>query len=307
MGIEKQLVAEKVRELQVKEYLNEALKRVGFSNAEIKRTPLGTRIILHVIRPGRIIGRGGSKIKQLTNVLQKRFKMENPHIEVKEVEIPELDAVIMAKRIASSLERGFHFKRVGHRALTRILEMGATGAEISITGKVPGKRARCWKFVGGYIKHCGEAADVYVREGLAVAYLKPGVVGVKVRIMPPDAVLPDAIISKKQKVTQVVVTEDVDDNAVLDTEAVKKKGKKTAEKHEVGEQETLDEDIIPDESEEKRYREKIEKLEKEQKLVRDSEQKDKGDDKSATKARKRKRIRDIKERLAEEKANRKGE
>ncbi|MDP7080685.1 MAG: 30S ribosomal protein S3 [Candidatus Undinarchaeales archaeon] len=203
MGIEKQLVAEKVKELQVKEFLNDSLTRVGYSGAEIKRTPLGTRIILNVLRPGRIIGRGGHKIKELTRTLQRKFNLENPHIEVREVEVPELDPVIQAKRIASSLERGFHFKRVGHRALSKIIEAGALGAEVTISGKIPGKRGRVWKFTGGYIKHCGEASDVSMERGLAVAYMKPGVIGIQVKIMAPGVQLPDAILRTGKKPTPI--------------------------------------------------------------------------------------------------------
>lgn len=321
LGIEKQLVAEKVRELQVKEFLNESLKRVGYSNAEIKRTPLGTRIILHVIRPGRIIGRGGTKIKSLTNKLAREFNLENPHIEVKEVEVPELDSVIMAKRIASSLERGYHFKRVAHRALSRILELGATGAEICVTGKIPGKRSRCWKFIGGYIKHCGEAADTAIKQGMAVAYLKPGVVGIKVRIMPPGVKLPDAIVERKQKVKPIVVTETADAVLADDGEKTKstkkpkrtKKPKKTDKSSKIrdvkerlkeeGQDELEDEDddlVIEEKPKEKKApRRKIQDASK--RIAEEKKEAAPEEPKEEKKAAPRRKIQDASKRIAEEK------
>jgi small subunit ribosomal protein S3 len=186
MGVEKSFIKAKVKELQVKEFLAKTLRNVGYSEAEIKRTPLCTRVTLHVLKPGKIVGKGGSKIKTLTNTLKKKFKLENPSIDVKEIEVPEIDPIIMAKKIAASLERGSHFKRAGHRVLSDILKKGALGVEISLSGKIPGKRARCWKFREGYIQACGEISDKYIKVGYATAFLKPGVVGIQVRILPPS-------------------------------------------------------------------------------------------------------------------------
>jgi small subunit ribosomal protein S3 len=65
--------------------------------------------------------------------------------------------------------------------------------EVTISGKIRGSRSAVAKFTEGYIKKCGEPAPKFVEEGFATAPLKPGVLGIVVRIMPPEAVLPDKV------------------------------------------------------------------------------------------------------------------
>ena len=117
----------------------------------------------------------------------------NPQVEVKEVDVPELNARIMASKIANMLQRGMHFRRVAYSTIRRIMGAGAQGVEVTISGKIRGSRSAVAKFTEGYIKKCGEPATKFVEEGFATAPLKPGVLGIVVRIMPPEAVLPDKV------------------------------------------------------------------------------------------------------------------
>ena len=119
--------------------------------------------------------------------------LENPQVEVKEVDIPELNPKIMAHKIAAMLQRGMHFRRVAYTALRRIMGAGAQGVEVTISGKIRGSRSATAKFNDGYIKKCGEPALRFVKEGFATVQLKPGVLGIFVRIMPPGMVLPDKV------------------------------------------------------------------------------------------------------------------
>jgi small subunit ribosomal protein S3 len=125
--------------------------------------------------------------------LKDNYELENPQVEVKEVDIPELNPKIMAHKIAAMLQRGMHFRRVAYSTLRRIMGSGAQGVEISISGKIRGSRSATAKFSDGYIKKCGEPATRYVNDGFATVQLKPGVLGICVRIMPPGVVLPDKV------------------------------------------------------------------------------------------------------------------
>ena len=189
---ERKFVKENVNRLLMKEYLMKETAIAGFGGLEIQRTPLGTRIILEVERPGMVIGRKGAKIKELTDKLQQDFGVENPTIEVKESSNSYLNAQIMAQKLAMALERGWHFRRAGHSTLRRIMEAGANGAQIIISGKLTGDRARTEKFMDGTIKYNGKPVEL-VRVGYATAKTKPGIIGVTVKIMPPDVKLPDEI------------------------------------------------------------------------------------------------------------------
>ncbi|ADD09321.1 30S ribosomal protein S3 [Candidatus Aciduliprofundum boonei] len=214
---ERKFVKENVNRLLMKEYLMKETAMAGFGGLEIQRTPLGTRIILEVERPGMVIGRKGAKIKELTDKLQQDFGVENPTIEVKESPNPYLNAQIMAQKLAMALERGWHFRRAGHSTLRRIMEAGAKGAQIIISGKLTGDRARTEKFMDGTIKYNGKPVEL-VRMGYATAKTKPGIIGVTVKIMPPDAKLPDEVnilppVEAEEEKVNEDIKEEVNENA----------------------------------------------------------------------------------------------
>jgi len=177
----------------LKEHLMKTVDRAGFGGVDVQRTPMGTRVSLVVERPGIVIGRRGAAIKTLTKDIEDKFHYDNPQIEVQEVENPNLNAQIMAEKLAFALERGWHFRRAGHSTVRRIMESGARGCLIIISGKLTGERHRTEKLKEGYIKYCGESGELFVGTGFAVAKLKPGVIGVQVEIMQPGARLPAEI------------------------------------------------------------------------------------------------------------------
>ena len=196
--IERKFVEERIKEFQIQEYISENLKNVGHSHTKLQRTPMGEKIVIYAARPGLIVGRSGENIKKLTKSVKKKFELENPQIEISEVQNVYLDPRIVAERIASSLERfGIgRFKGVGHKMMTECIRAGARGIEILISGKVPSARAKAWRFYQGYIKKCGDVASEHVRPAYAAAQLKTGTVGIQVSIMPPDIRMPGQINAK---------------------------------------------------------------------------------------------------------------
>ncbi len=183
MAIEKHFVKEGIKEAEIEEFLKEKFNKAGYSHIEIQRTPLGTRIIVYADRPGLVIGKFGSRVKEITEEIQKKFELENPMLDVKEIENPILDAQVVAGKITKSLERGGFYKKVANFYVSEVMKAGAQGIEIRIAGKMGGERSRFQKFREGYIKHAGYYADNVVDKGKAVAITKPGVVGVQVKIL----------------------------------------------------------------------------------------------------------------------------
>lgn len=189
--IEKDFVTEGLKRTRIDEYLENELERAGYGGMEIQVTPLGTMVVVYAERPGMVIGRGGKTVRSITQNLKTGYGLENPQVEVKEVDVPELNPKIMAHKIAAMLQRGMHFRRVAYTALRRIMGAGAQGVEVTISGKIRGSRSACAKFTDGYIKKCGEPSTRFVKHGFATVQLKPGVLGINVRIMPPEITLPD--------------------------------------------------------------------------------------------------------------------
>ena len=152
--IERQFVAQKTKEYYIKKYIEEKLKGVGISQIKLKKIPLGEKIIIHTSRPSLIVGSKGSNIRDLTRILKKDFGLENPQIEINEVKDIFMDPVIVGERIASSLERfgSARFKGITHKVIENVMHSGARGIEIVISGKIPGARAKSWRFYQGYLK-----------------------------------------------------------------------------------------------------------------------------------------------------------
>ncbi|ATW90083.1 small subunit ribosomal protein S3 [Halohasta litchfieldiae] len=191
MADEHQFIENGLQRAQIDEFFGDELGRAGYGGMDIAKTPMGTQIVLKAEKPGMVIGKGGKNIRKITTELTERFGMEDPQIDVQEVDEPDLNARIVADRLANALERGWYFRKAGHTTIDRIMDAGALGAEIVLSGKVTGARSRVEKFNRGYIKHNGEPAQTVVDEGQGVAVMKLGTIGVTVKIIPPGAVLPD--------------------------------------------------------------------------------------------------------------------
>ncbi|WP_049985043.1 30S ribosomal protein S3 [Halobellus rufus] len=191
MADEHQFIEDGLQRSQIDEFFADELGRAGYGGMDVAKTPMGTQIVLKAEKPGMVIGKGGKNIRKVTRELEERFNLDDPQIDVQEVDEPDLNARIVADRLANALERGWYFRKAGHTTIDRIMESGALGAEIVLSGKVTGARSRVEKFNRGYIKHNGEPAQEIVDEGQGVAVMKLGTIGVTVKIIPPGAELPD--------------------------------------------------------------------------------------------------------------------
>ena len=204
MAIEKKFVNDGYVKASMGEYFAEQLNRAGYGGMELNRTPMGTQIIIYSEKPGMVIGKAGKVIRKLTRDVAIKYNLENPQIDAQEVKRPELNAQMMASRLAASIERGWYFRKAGHNTLRAVMNAGALGCEVVISGKLTGARSRVEKFINGYIKHSGNPVEEVVDEGFAVAIKKLGTLGCKVRIIQPGVVLPD---SYRIKELNEIVTE----------------------------------------------------------------------------------------------------
>lgn len=191
---ERKFVQFKKEEYAVKEYVRNSLGKGRISSVRMEYTPVGEKIIVTTNKPGLVIGRRGERIAELTEVLKKRFKLENPHIEIQEITKPELDARLVADDIALSLERlgSLRFKTIAYKMLQKIMDAGALGAEIILSGKLPSERAKSWRFASGYLKKTGDTARI-VDKAQSTGKTIAGAVGVKVAILTPDKKIHDKI------------------------------------------------------------------------------------------------------------------
>jgi len=193
MSVVKHFIEDSIKKTEIDEFLQNEFERAGYGGVSITKTPLGTHLVIYTMRPGIVIGRGGETIRALATVLEENFQLPSPQISVAEIEIPELNAYVVASRIAAALKRGVHYRRAGFWGLNQIMDAGALGAEVIISGKLRTDRARYEKFRAGYLPKSGEPPRKYMRKAELHVQLKPGILGVKVRLIPPEAEFPDQV------------------------------------------------------------------------------------------------------------------
>ena len=204
----KNFIEQGIKLMQINEYLRSELVRAGFAGVELQRTPLGVRITLKTSRPGLVIGKGGKRIQEITDVLQERFSLEMPQIEVEEVAEPDLDAQIMAERLAYSLDRGRHYRRAGYYILRKVMDAGARGVEIIVSGKVTSQRARVQIFRAGTMSKSGQPAQEGVDKGVAQCIQKSGVLGIIVKIMRANIKMGDDVKIKEDLLVKAQLVEE---------------------------------------------------------------------------------------------------
>lgn len=178
---EKLFIEDAKKYVKIEEYIRNELKNALCGDVEIQETPLGTRVIIHTLTPGLVIGVGGEQVKKITQVLENEFGLKNPQVDVKKIENPFLDPHIVAHYIASALERGAHFKKICNYYLYKVMNSGATGCEIVVSGKLGSEKARTERFTAGYVEKSGERENVL--KAYRTAETKPGVIGIQVYIM----------------------------------------------------------------------------------------------------------------------------
>jgi small subunit ribosomal protein S3 len=182
MSAARNVIKNNFRNLELDEFLSATLKDAGYGNVEIQRTPIGTRITLYVTRPGLVIGRKGSGIKDLTAKIEEKFGLTNPQISVQEVSIPELNPKIMCNRIAQLIERGTAFRRAALWTINTINGAGALGVEVSIAGKLRSERAHFEKHSSGVVPKSGDVAERIVKSSISHVSTKMGLMGIQIRI-----------------------------------------------------------------------------------------------------------------------------
>ncbi len=186
------------------EYLVRELKRAGYHGVSIVKTPLGTRVHITAERPALVIGRHGQTIKYLTTIFKDDFSLENPQIEVIQLDEPSLSARVVASKIANAIFRGVRYRSAANVAFRRIMASGAVGAEIIISGKLISKRSRIVKFREGKMIKSGYPKEVFVDEGKDQCLLKPGIVGVKVKILQPSFIGADSILIREDEAKKMM-------------------------------------------------------------------------------------------------------
>ena len=187
----KNVIKDNYNMMLLNDFLRKEIKESGFHKVEVSKTPTGTKITLYVTRPGIVIGRKGAGIKQLTEKVETDFGFKNPQISVEEVTKAELSPSVMCNRLAAHIERGTAFRRATMWTLNQIMEAGAMGVQITISGKLRGDRSAFEKHTQGILPRAGNYAKDIVSEDVTHTKTAMGLIGIKIRIANKEKVVPE--------------------------------------------------------------------------------------------------------------------
>merc|ERR1712156_827158 len=183
----RKFVADGVFKAELNEFLTRELAEDGYSGVEVRVTPTRTEIIIMATRTQNVLGEKGRRIRELTSVVQKRFNFPEGTVELyaEKVATRGLCAIAQAESLRYKLIGGLAVRRACYGVLRFIMESGAKGCEVVVSGKLRGRRAKAMKFTDGFMIHSGYPIQEYIDMAVRHVYLRQGVLGIKVKIMLP--------------------------------------------------------------------------------------------------------------------------
>jgi small subunit ribosomal protein S3e len=196
----RKLVRDGVYYAELYEFLKRELAEDGFAGVTKKVTPTRTEIIIQATKTKEVVGEGNKRIRELTSLIAQRFKYQPEKLAlfVDRVKVRGLSAMAQTESLRFKLLQQLPIRRAAMGIIRYVLESGAKGCEVIVSGKIRGQRGKTMKFRDGYMVKSGDARRQFVDECVRHVYLRAGCIGVQVRIMlPPEQqpgkFLPDVI------------------------------------------------------------------------------------------------------------------
>lgn len=212
----RKFVADGVFYAELNELLTRELAEDGYSGVEVRVTPMRTEIIIRATRTQNVLGEHGRRIRELTSVVQKRFEFSQGSVELyaERVDNRGLCAVAQAESLRYKLLGGLAVRRACYGVLKYVMESGAKGCEVIVSGKLRAQRAKAMKFRDGYMISAGDPTREYVDSAVRHVLLRQGVLGIKVKIMKdhdptgksgPKRQLPDVVKIPEPKEEEIPI------------------------------------------------------------------------------------------------------
>merc|ERR1712149_12286 len=212
----RKFVADGIFKAELNRLLTEELAEDGYSGVEVRVAPTKTEIIIMATRTQNVLGEKGRRIRELTSVVQKRFNFPENSVELyaEKVATRGLCAIAQAESLRYKLIGGLAVRRACYGVLRFIMESGAKGCEVVVSGKLRAARAKSMKFTDGFMIHSGQPAKDFIDSATRHVLLRQGVLGIKVKIMRgsdpegksgPQKSLPDSVTIIEPKEEQSVV------------------------------------------------------------------------------------------------------
>jgi small subunit ribosomal protein S3e len=198
-------VADGVLYAELNEFFTRELAEEGYSGVEVRATPTKTEIVVRATHTQSVLGENGRRIRELTSLVQKRFRMPDGSVAIyaEKVQQRGLSAVAQCESLRYKLLNGLAIRRAAYGVVRYVMESGAKGVEVVISGKLRAARAKAMKFQDGFMIHSGQPVRDFIDTATRHVLLRQGVLGIKVKIMrdpaagakpgTPKSSLPDTV------------------------------------------------------------------------------------------------------------------
>jgi len=204
ISIKRKFVSDGVFFSELNEFLSRELFEHGYSGVDVEKSPLRTEIIIKTTKARSVIGFKGRRIRELSNLIKDRFNFSQNKIAlyVEKVRNRGLCPNIQAELLRFKLLKGLTVRKACYAIVRSVMESGAKGCVVTVSGKLRAQRAKSMKFMDGYMIHSGKPVEEYVKCSTKHCLLPQGVIGVKVSIMLPWD--PTGIIGPKKPLPDLV-------------------------------------------------------------------------------------------------------
>jgi len=215
IGKKRKFVADGIFYAELNEFLQRELGEDGYSGVEVRVTPVRTEIIIRATRTQNVLGEKGQRIRELNSLVQKRFNFPVGNVELyaERVQNRALCAIAQAESLKYKLLGGLAVRRACYGVVRYIMENGAKGVQVIISGKLGGQRAKSMKFRDGYMIKSGDPVNYYIDKAIRHILLKQGCLGINLAIMLPydpegregcDRLQPDVVTIHEPKEEQAL-------------------------------------------------------------------------------------------------------
>lgn len=181
----RKFVADGVFYAELNEFFQRELAEEGYSGVEVRVTPTVTDIIIRATHTQEVLGEQGRRIRELTSLITHRFRFppDSVSLYAAKVQSRGLSAVAQCESLRYKLLNGLAVRRACYGVLRFIMESGAKGCEVVVSGKLRAARAKSMKFTDGFMIHSGQPARDFIDSATRHVLLRQGVLGIKVKIM----------------------------------------------------------------------------------------------------------------------------
>ena len=170
---------------ELNELLTRELTKEGYGGCEVRTTPSRTEIIIKAANTKEFLDNNGRRLQEIRMMILKRWRIKEDSLEIflDRIQRKGLSAQNQLESLRFKLINRIPARRAAYSIIRFVMDAGARGCEVVISGKMRGARAQAMKYKEGYMVKSGEPSKRFVTQAVGHIPMKQAVVGIRVLIM----------------------------------------------------------------------------------------------------------------------------